>query len=458
MITNMKSNIYINLFVLALSMASICCMYSCKEEFKSPKESELPLISDFEKDITVEVDQKTNNVNFSFKGKGAMPVWIIDGKQYSTLQSFTKYYRKAGDYSVDVRISNYNGVSDAFVTIKFHIDKTIMNGFGGYVYDTEFNMWRNAEIKNPTFYYAPNWNKIADPSYTKIDGGYNINLSEATKEQWQAQMLINTDIKTVSSSNYDFSVILTSTTDHPGVTVKLVDPKDAEIYYFAEKVVLKANEPICFWKNNIKGKDISDLQIVFDFGGNVANSDISIENVVLKDHNNDDGTILPKIDKTPDPAWVDVESNDNLWKNMSFDTSFYYAPKWQQIANPKMNIDGHSYSLNFPEATFEQWQNQIIMTTKNLSLSPNQYYDFKVEINSSKGIRSATVKLAQADNDDVFLFMKNVELPPNEDIVVKVINAKGVDITKGKLVFDFGGNPSSTDVRIKNIILQTHRE
>lgn len=455
---------YLNCMILAATLS--CGISSCtSEKIEAPTEAGLPMIADYEDDIVITVDQETNNVTFSFTGKGAMPVWIIDGKQYSTLQSFTKYYRKAGDYSIEVKVSNYNGVSDASVVKTFHIDKTIMNGFGGFVYDSDYNMWKTASVADPTFWYAPGWQQIADPSYSKVDGGYTVSLTEATTEQWQAQMLINTDMSTVSSSNYDFSVILTSTTDHPGVTVKLTDPNDSESFYFADKVTLTANEPLCYWKSDLQGKDISNLQLVFDFGGNQSSTDITIENIILKDHANDDGTVLPEIDNTPEPAWVDVDSEDNLWNTATFAAPFfYYAPGWAETTPPTLKQEGNVYTLSYPVATAEQWQNQFHIITEGLALDKNQEYDFKVTINASNDIANATVKLVQdggGENDNIYLFLESKPLVAGVNEVVKVINKKiekEIDITKAKLVFDFGGNPANTDITIKDVILQTHRE
>ena len=42
--------------------------------------------------------------------------------------------------------------------------------------------------------------------------------------------------------------------------------------------------------------------------------------------------------------------------------------------------------------------------------------------------------------------------------MIKAIKQKGVDITQAKLVLDFGGNPAATDVVIKDIIFQKHRD
>lgn len=132
------------------------------ESFTSPNEAGIPVVSDYEDCIRIDVNQETNYVTFSFQGqKGVMPIWIIDGKNYSSSFNMTKYYRKAGDYSVEVKIANSNGVSDRAITRNFHIDKTIMTGFGGFDPESNFNIWRTATISEPTFWYAPGWSPIA---------------------------------------------------------------------------------------------------------------------------------------------------------------------------------------------------------------------------------------------------------------------------------------------------------
>ena len=65
-------------------------------------------------------------------------------------------------------------------------------------------------------------------------------------------------------------------------------------FHFAETIALTANEPVCFWKSDMAGLDIANLKFVFDFGGNAENTEIMVESIVLKDHTNDDGTIVPE--------------------------------------------------------------------------------------------------------------------------------------------------------------------
>lgn len=450
------------ILVTTLSLGVVSCT---PEKIDSPVQTGLPLIADYESNIIISVDQETNIVTFKFDGKGAMPIWIIDGKQYSTNPVITKYYRKKGEYSIDVKVLNRNGMSDGMITKTFQIEKTIMSGFGGFVYDSDFNMWKNATISEPTFWYAPGWTQIGDPSYSKEEGGFIVNLPEETTDQWQGQMLIETDMSSVSTSNYDFSVVLTSTTDHPGVTVKLVDSTDDNIFYFADRVALKANEPTCYWKSDLEGKDIEKLKMVFDFGGNKAGTEVAVENIVFKDHANDDGTVLPEIDDTPEPAWVDINSELNLWNGATFDSPFFfYAPGWAETTPPSMTQEGNAYTLGCPVATTDQWQNQFHIITQNLGLDKLKEYDFKVTINASNDIANATVKFVQdggGDNDNIFLFVENKALVAGEDVVIKAIKRKlemEGEITKAKLVFDFGGNPENTEIIIKDILIQEHRE
>lgn len=451
-------NIYNYIRVIFMLVATTLALVSCSpEDFTAPNEAGIPLAANYEDAIKVEVDQATNWVTLTFTGTGVMPVWIIDGKTYSSSQSMKKYYRKKGDYTVDVKIANANGMSDGSITKTFSIEKTIMNGFGGFVYDSDFNIWKKATVANPVFWYAPGWGQIADPAYTFSDGAYVVTLPEATTDTWQAQMSMTTDLATNAQTNYDFSVILTSTKAHPHVTVKLVDKSDDGVYYFVKTVALEANEPYCSWASDMPGIDITNLKLVLDFGGNAAGSDVTIENIVLKDHANDDGTVLPEVEET-DPTWVDVNSTDNLWHGVTFENTFYYAPGWSQLPDPKLTANGTEYSTSFPSATFGQWQNQITFVTAGLTTAASEKYDFRVTLTATKDIKAVTVKLAQNDDDNVSLFIANKDILAGETTYVKVINKAGTDISRAKLVFDFGGNADNTDVVIKDILLQKHRD
>ncbi|MDR2145735.1 MAG: hypothetical protein LBE91_04660 [Tannerella sp.] len=165
----------------------------------------------------------------------------------------------------------------------------------------------------------------------------------------------------------------------------------------------------------------------------------------------------------PGENWVDVNSDDNLWKGVNFTNTFFTAhgDAWETLPNPTLTINGTEYSTSFPDATNLQWQNQIAFVTDNVTTVPTEKYDFRVTLNASNDIKQVTVKLTQAinsDNDAVYIFTHRVDLTAGEDIVVALTDMEGKDMDPAKLVFDFGGNPANTDVVIKDIILQKHRE
>ncbi|WP_300702173.1 hypothetical protein [Bacteroides sp.] len=439
-------------------------MTACSPEDFTGANGNIPQASDYADNFKITVDQTTNYANFEFtSAPGVSPIWIIDGS-YMASYNLSKYYRKKGSYTVECKVKNANGISDGSVTKTFTVDKTIMNGFGGFVEDSDFNLFKGVTFNVASFWYAPGWNQIADPKYSYQNGAFVVTLPEATTDQWQAQMHVELDkaIALPADKTYDFSVIITSTTKHPGVTVKLQQKGDDNMLINMQRVALDANEPKCVWFSNVAGVDITDLKFALDFGGNAANTDITLESFVLKDHANDDGTVVPEVQE-PEPSWVKVGSDDNLWNGATFTNSFYYAPGWAQIANPDLVADGNAYTLTFPEATGEQWQNQVIFST-DLSADVETAYDFCVILNPSVDLKGVTVKLVQSDepdvkHDDNFFFAEQTDLLGNEDNKFWVASKKAPkDMHAISLVFDFGGNPADTKVTVKDIIFQTHRD
>ena len=206
----------------------------------------VPMAADYADNINITVDQATNTAYFEFTGRGVYPVWIIDGKSYSSAHTFSRYYRKAGEYSVEVKIGNANGMSQGTLTKTFTIDKTAMNGFGGFVYESDFNLWNGATKKEPSFFYAPGWNQIANPAYSFDGDAYIVTLPEETTDQWQAQMHIGTDICLEEGKTYDGSFIFTSTMDMKNITLKIHpdgDDDDSHSFFPNQKINLTAGEP-----------------------------------------------------------------------------------------------------------------------------------------------------------------------------------------------------------------------
>ncbi len=155
------------------------------------------------------------------------------------------------------------------------------------IYDPAYegNMWLNCNILEMTYYYAPGWSPIDNPGFEENGtNDYTITLPVATTDQWQAQVAFKTDMTTSADKNYDFYVVLNSTTDHPGVTIKLVLDGDDNTFYFADRHALTAYEDYVYKMPNMPGIDMSKINLFFDFGGCAENTVVNIKDILLQEH------------------------------------------------------------------------------------------------------------------------------------------------------------------------------
>ena len=338
--------------------------------------------------------------------------------------------------------------------------------FNGFNYNHEANLWKPVDADGAhsySFFYAPGWTQIADPEVSCAGGKYTFSLPSATSEQWQAQCFIipTTDLPLSAATNYDFSCILNSSTDIKKVTLKLTDTANDGNFLFTENVNLTAFEDYVFYLSDLPGIDAAAVKMVFDFGGNPDNTEVSVSNIVLKDHAIDDGTVLPSVPEEPvaGPEEYKYDSEANLWKaaDAAHSYSFFYAPSWSQLPDPEVENNGNEYLLKLPSATFAQWQAQFHIIPDNpVALESSKSYDFSVVLNSTTDIKAVTLKLTENGNDDNFLFTENVNLTAFEDYIFDLSDLPGIDAAAVKMVFDFGGNPDNTEVTIKRIVLKDH--
>ena len=338
--------------------------------------------------------------------------------------------------------------------------------FNGFNYNHEANLWKPVDAEGAhsySFFYAPGWTQIADPEVSCAGGKYTFSLPSATSEQWQAQCFIipTTDLPLSAATNYDFSCILNSSTDIKKVTLKLTDTTNDGNFLFTENVNLTAFEDYVFYLSDLPGIDAAAVKMVFDFGGNPDNTEVSVSNIVLKDHAIDDGTVLPSVPEEPvaGPEEYKYDSEANLWKaaDGAHSCTFFYAPSWSQLPDPEVENNGNEYLLKLPSATFAQWQAQFhIIPDSPVALESSKSYDFSVVLNSTTDIKAVTLKLTENGNDDNFLFTENVNLTAFEDYIFDLSDLPGIDAAAVKMVFDFGGNPDNTEVTIKRIVLKDH--
>ncbi len=323
-------------------------------------------------------------------------------------------------------------------------------------------------VPNISFYFAPGWSpdRTAEMQASLVAGNndYTVTVPDACFDRWQAQMHLHTDLNINAATSYDFSVIFSADKDIDGVTVKLTDETDADAIIDVDNVSLKAGQDYVFWKSNIPGKDLSKVKLVFDFGHATEATTININNVVLKDHANNDGTKIPEEGgggDTPKMDW-DYESGANLWKAVDdgslFDAfGYYFADNgWGAISYNEATHSGDTYEITLPEGLGgTQWQGQFHIDTK-LTASASKAYNFYMVMEADADCPNVTIKLTDSGDSNYFCEGRH-NLKGDVPFIFKLEGAtlkEGADATAIRLFFDFGGSPAGTHVKISKIYFE----
>ncbi len=334
--------------------------------------------------------------------------------------------------------------------------------FKGFKYDSEYNMWKSAEVTLQSTWFSPgDWSGGLVPDVVEVSNEKIFVHTPAAmgNDQWQGQVHIGTNIQVSASETYDFSCKIESANDSK-VTVKVqMDGDDGVSFAGQDQISFEAGGSYYYF-SDLPGFD-GLLKIAFDFAG-YPDTDFTITNIVFKKHSDDDGTVLPTLPDEPEQpvSWVPVDSPDNLFHGCTWTNSFYYAPGWAQIADPEVKVDGSTITVVLPEATTDQWQAQVAFHT-DITTSADKLYDFRVTFYSNKehpGVTFKCVLSGGGDNDNVFYMADRLKIPEYEDVTYSWIGLPGIDMDKMSVFLDFGGNQAGTEIQIKDIIIQEHRE
>lgn len=407
--------------------------------------------------VTIKLTQADDDNIFYFADRHEVPAnkdWAyqvanFEGKDIADLDLFFDFGGNPENTVVEIK---------QIIISEHKENHTVKDDSGKWDASADFNLWKNANLSTTTHYYAPGWSQIADGPGVEADNGkISLTFPEATTDQWQAQFAFcEIGIATSASKTYDFQVIVKSTTDQPGVTIKLTDASDDNVFYFADRHVIKAGEEYLYQVAGMPGQDIADLDMFFDFGGCPANSEIVLSDIILCEHQ------AEHVVAAEDPnrnTLFDPTAAENLWLGANTtEWTYYYAPGWSQTADPTVTADGNYYTVMLPEATTDQWQAQMFFNNLGISTSTGKLYDFQAVLKSNNDHPGVTVKLTSTASDDDFYFDGRHKLTAGEEYVYQMSNLEGKDIADMKLVLDFGGCAANTEIIIKDIIFQEHRE
>ena len=324
------------------------------------------------------------------------------------------------------------------------------------------NLW-NDNLDQIETYYNPGWGEtpISDQLVATQNGGsYKVSAPVATSDTWQAQVKLLSTVGSAADKNYDFSVIITPNANHDNVTVKLTQTGDDGNYLFEEHgIKIQAGKPNEIKFTGVKGVDAEKLSLVFDFGWNPENFEAEISDIVFGEH----------VGAVDVPIW-NYNADGDLTKDAQYqNTTFYaYGDSWTGLSTNVFttNNDG-TWSYKLPDATNLQWQAQLAYISQ-ITASANMKYDFHVKLQSTTDVAGVTIKVTDTKSDQLNLVEKRIDLEAGEeyeffmngiegmDIPVDTkVNDDGSEITGAvKFVFDFGGNPANTEIKISELILQ----
>ena len=338
----------------------------------------------------------------------------------------------------------------------------------GFDANSDFNMWKGI-TPVMSFYYNPDpsWgNEQTAALEATFKGGnndYSFTVLNECFADWQAQVHFHTGLNANAATNYDFSVILNADKDINGVIIKLTDEGDTDAI-LEEHVDLKAGQDYVVWASDVAGKDMSNLKLATDFGHATGETNISISNIVLKNHADDDGTVVPN-GTDPDAPVMDwtYDSGANMWKAVDDGTvesefGYWFADdSWTALATqPEATHSGDTYEIVMPEGIGgSQWQGQFHIDTK-LTASAAKAYNFYLVLEADNDCAGVTVKLTDS-GDSNYLMEERIPVKADEPLILKregLTLKDGTDASALRLFFDFGGTPAGTNVKISKIYLE----
>lgn len=134
-------------------------------------------------------------------------------------------------------------------------------------------------IPADNIFFAPGWTPSDQYSYTLTADAATFVLTDATSLRWQAQFKIPTGVSFTSEDVYQLEFDYKANNSFTGF-VKLYKSTDDNTYAVSEE--LGINTTIQHFKSQVyTNKPLENVLLLFDFGGNPANTTIEVTNIKL---------------------------------------------------------------------------------------------------------------------------------------------------------------------------------
>lgn len=334
-------------------------------------------------------------------------------------------------------------------------------------YDAGSNLWKNVDngtnfIKWTTWFADNGWGTLpTQPTIAHTGDVYEFDVPEGIGSQrWQGQFAIETTLTAELAKKYNFYCMIEADNDCPGVTIKLTETNvdDTEAgkrdtnFFFDGQHDVSGSKAFVYKAEgvSIAKADAHALSLVFDFGGAPAGTHVKISKIYFEEAiSYDDAANL----------WKSVDDGSNFIKW----TTWFADNGWGTLpTQPTITHTGNAYEFDVPEGIGSQrWQGQFAIET-TLATAMADEYNFSCTILADNDCPGVTIKLTETNVDDTEAGKRDTNFYFDGQHDVKadnpfVYNAKGVVLPKNdahalSLVFDFGGTPAGTHVKISDII------
>ncbi len=428
-------------------------------------------------DFQMSVDQETNQMVATYAAApGTYPIWILNGTQYSVLPEVGYQNPEAGSYTVELRLGNRNGLSDATLKKTFTFNETKID------YSADFRRicgkeWRiaNREVAHmgcgPAGTAGSEW-WSAQPNDKKDFGVYDDRITFTADNRKggsysydagaDGMTYVNKGVTTWSSQNDNADVDVAVGNQTSTWSFEVYDWEDAEGNVTKQTYIqLGANTAFPYISSDAQYEDpkfrieeltAKKLVLVYDAPDRSIAWRFILTNGEDEPDNND----------TPSADW-DYANGANLWKSVDDGTLFeafgywFADDSWTALpTQPEATHNGDVYELTIPEGTGgSQWQGQFHIDTK-LTASAAKAYNFYLVMEADSDCPGVTFKLTDAGDSNFFIEERN-DVKADVPFVLK---REGVTLKEGKdadairLFFDFGGAPAGTHIKISKIYFE----
>lgn len=455
------------------TMASIVLAVSaCSEEgYYEPTKAGIPEASDYQIGVSIDdlnnvelniIDAKTGQI-----AKGVYPIWYVNGStRPSTSLTYRDLFTIAGEYPVEMKVGNANGVSDGSVPGTIKIDNTIFD-FSPYM-----NALTNGSSKEWAVDGTKQGNLACGPNAENPAGWWNGEPGCKEAEGVYANVMTFTNTGEESSGAYAFNpgesgtvYVNTGITSLPGLDVNnpgdgndfrvpvnamettfTLSPEGANLYLVLPAHTLFPYIPSAAGFDNPKYR-------IANFSKNEITLVQELEGISWQ------YIIAPKAEADVTTVGFKYDYEHNLWKDaeVTVASTWFANGSWAEIdPQPEVTVTPtNGISVHAPAETGnDQWQGQVHVGT-NITVKAGVTYDFSCNVNVPKdGV--VTVKV-QKEGDDKILFVGTdgrVDVSSGGSIVW-FSDLEGFDGTL-KIAFDFAGF-GDCDITVDNIVLKEHQ-